>query len=100
MQPSLDEIRTLLLKAGVKNLKTFGYPDVNQENILTDMIYREFFRSMLTDEENKPRGPHAALIQQVQTELLEKIDAQKAKDVEQEKAKPAKTAKRAKSKKK
>lgn len=90
---SADDVRKSLLTAGVKNLKTFGYPDVNQENILTDMIYREFFRSMLTDSENRPRGPHADVIRQVQTELLAKIDAQKSLE-DQERAKAEKPKKK------
>lgn len=36
-----------LIAAGVRNLKEFGYPDVTRDNILTDMIFRKFFRSML-----------------------------------------------------
>ncbi len=40
-------MKELLIKAGIKNLKTFGYPGVDADNILTDMIYKEFFKSML-----------------------------------------------------
>lgn len=42
-----EQIREHLLKAGVKNLKEFGYPEVTTETILTDEIYKEFFKSML-----------------------------------------------------
>ena len=38
-----EEIKKKLLKAGVKNLKEFGYPSVNEENILTDIVYGGFF---------------------------------------------------------
>lgn len=41
--------REQLIEAGVHNLKQFGYPTVNTENILTDMIFKEFFKSMLKD---------------------------------------------------
>jgi len=44
------EIRQKLIQNGVANLKEFGYPDVNETNILTDLIYKEFFIGML--EEN------------------------------------------------
>lgn len=44
-----EQIREHLLKAGVKNLKEFGYPEVTIENILTDEIYKEFFKGMLED---------------------------------------------------
>ena len=40
-------VRDTLVVAGVKNLREFGYPDCNKDNILTDMIYRRFFLSIL-----------------------------------------------------
>jgi len=43
------EIRVHLLKNGVKNLNEFGYPEVTTETILTDEVYKEFFKSMLSD---------------------------------------------------
>ena len=43
-----------LIAAAVKNLKTFGYPSVNKDNIFTDRIYQAFFISMLN--ENKGQG--------------------------------------------
>lgn len=46
---TIEQIREHLLKAGVKNLKEFGYPEVTTENILTDEIYKAFFKSMLED---------------------------------------------------
>ena len=49
-----EQIREHLLKAGVKNLKEFGYPEVTTETILTDEVYKEFFKSML--KENKGNG--------------------------------------------
>ena len=42
-----------LIKAGVKNLRAFGYPACNEQNILTDQIYKAFFASMLRDNEGK-----------------------------------------------
>jgi len=44
-----EQIKDHLLKAGVKNLKEYGYPDANKENILTDIIYSGMFKSMLKD---------------------------------------------------
>jgi len=44
-----EQIKDHLLKAGVKNLKEFGYPEVTVESILIDEIYKEFFKSMLDD---------------------------------------------------
>jgi hypothetical protein len=44
-----EQIKEHLLKAGVKNLKEFGYPEVTTESILTDEVYKMFFKSMLND---------------------------------------------------
>lgn len=46
----MNPIRQKLIKAGVKNLREFGYPSCDEANILTDEIYKRFFESML--EEN------------------------------------------------
>jgi len=46
-------IREKLIKNGIINLKEFGYPDVDEKNILTDMIYSAFFKSMLEDNLEK-----------------------------------------------
>jgi hypothetical protein len=43
------EIREHLLLAGVENMKEFGYPKVTIENILTDEVYKIFFKSMLKE---------------------------------------------------
>lgn len=48
------DVRTMLLESGVRNLKEYGYPSVNAENILTDRIFSAFFKTML--EENKGRA--------------------------------------------
>ena len=42
-----DKILKDLIKAGVRNLHEYGYPECNAENILTDPIYSSFFVSML-----------------------------------------------------
>lgn len=41
--------RQALIRSGVRNLKEFGYPGCDEENILTDMIYSAFFDRMLAD---------------------------------------------------
>lgn len=46
-------IRDHLIKNGVKNLRTFGYRDVNKDNILTDYLFSRFFLSMLKDNKGK-----------------------------------------------
>lgn len=40
-----------LLKAGVSNLREFGYPDVDEYNIITNLVFSRFFDRML--EEHK-----------------------------------------------
>jgi len=44
-----EQIKNHLIRAGIKNLKEFGYPDANEENILTDIVYAGMFKSMLND---------------------------------------------------
>jgi len=46
--------RDQILDAGVKNLREFGYPHVDRQNILTDQVYSAFFRKML--EESRGLG--------------------------------------------
>lgn len=41
--------REQLIKNGVRNLKEFGYPDCNEENILKHSILKTFFIGMLED---------------------------------------------------
>lgn len=41
--------RQKIIRAGIRNLKEFGYPDVDEKNILTDRIYSAFFLSMLEE---------------------------------------------------
>lgn len=54
MRPLTDsEIRTRLILAGVKNLRDFGYPKADPKNILTDLIYKPFFVSMLKENLGK-----------------------------------------------
>lgn len=45
--------RDKLIVAGVHNLKEFGYPEVTEKNILTDQIYKAFFKSVLEDNLSK-----------------------------------------------
>jgi len=51
---NIEQIKEKLLSAGVKILKEFGYPKADTKNILTDEVYKEFFKSML--EDNKGNG--------------------------------------------
>ena len=60
-------IREKLIDSGVRNLKEFGYPAVNSENILTDYIYSRMFKSMV--EEHRGTGKIEAEI------LIKEIEA-------------------------
>ena len=51
----MKKLRDQLIKAGVKNLQEFGYPTCNEQNILTDYVFKKFFLSML--KENKGIRP-------------------------------------------
>lgn len=53
----MSMIRLKLLRAGVKNLREFGYPGVDTVNIITDQVYSAFFKSMLKD--NRGINPEA-----------------------------------------
>lgn len=66
-----EQIKEKLLIAGVKNLKEFGYPEVNKENILTDIIYAGFFKSMLLDN----KGQAGKQVDTVIDELLTLLTA-------------------------
>lgn len=43
-----------LIKAGVKNLREFGYPEASEANIFSDYVYATMFRRML--DENLGHG--------------------------------------------
>jgi hypothetical protein len=46
-----SKAKEMIINNGIKNLKEFGYPSVNNENIFTDAIYSQMFKRML--EKNK-----------------------------------------------
>jgi hypothetical protein len=58
-------VKKKLIDAGVKNLNKFGYPNCNQDNILTDAIYKQFFAEMLKDNKG-----HSGEIDKAIDELL------------------------------
>lgn len=64
--------REKLIAAGVRNLKEFGYPSVTPKNILTDYIFRRFFKSML--EDNLGKGADLTI-----AELLNEIEEKESK---------------------
>jgi len=58
-------VKDKLIAAGVKNLKQFGYPECNAQNILTDRVYKAFFSEMLKDNKG-----HGADVDEAIDELL------------------------------
>lgn len=70
------QIRKMMINAGVKNLKEFGYPSASAENILIDRIYSQLFKSMLKDPVNRSKRSD---VERVRTALLEEIAKTEAK---------------------
>jgi hypothetical protein len=65
-------MRGKLIAAGVKNLKEFGYPKCDKQNILTDLLYKQFFISMLKDSRGNGREYDVAI-----DELLAELEPPK-----------------------
>lgn len=42
-------MRNKIIRSAVKSLREFGYPEVNEDNILTDEVYSVFFIAILKD---------------------------------------------------
>lgn len=68
----LSAAQNRIVDAGVLNLKQFGYPSVNADNIFTDRVFRELFVGMLKD--NLGRGADAEL-----NDLIARCDPASAK---------------------
>lgn len=64
-----EEIRFLIIRKAIQNMKEFGYENVTTENILTDEVYKLYFKSML--DENVGQGGNQVNI--VITELLKEV---------------------------
>ncbi len=47
MKQAID-IKTKLIKHGVKKLKLFGFTNVTEQNILEDEVYRLYFERILS----------------------------------------------------
>lgn len=63
-----SKMKKHILEAGVKNLKTFGYSNATTENILTDEIYKEFFKEMLNS--NRGESPESdSIIDELLTQI-------------------------------
>ena len=58
----MTELEKHLIRAGVKNLREFGYPDCTAENILTDSVYSQFFASMLDSNMGQNAAADVAIV--------------------------------------
>lgn len=61
-----------LIENAINNLNQFGYSDVNKDNIFTDLVYSQIFRSMLEDNKG-----HGDLIDKAIEKLLKRIKKEK-----------------------
>ncbi len=68
----MNDIRRRAIESGVRSLREFGYPTVNADNIMTDKVYRAFFRSQL--EEAASLGDNSK-ISDVLRSMISEIDA-------------------------
>jgi hypothetical protein len=62
------EIRDKIISNAVKNLQEFGYQSCDKENILTDIVYGEFFASSL-----KENLGHSELVDSVINDLIKEV---------------------------
>lgn len=72
-QKRQDELRRILIANGIRNLKEIGYPAVTEADILTDEIYREFFRPQLESWKYHSAGD----VRESATALLAEIGGKK-----------------------
>lgn len=77
------EVDRHLLTAGVKNLKEFGYPAVNVDNITSDYLFAMFFKRMLEDNEGQRADVDEAI-----GRLKEEIEKNEANNSVVESARP------------
>lgn len=58
----MNVIETALIKKGVEALKDYGYPEVSEDNIISDEIYSSFFKEMLRGSIGQSRDIDNAII--------------------------------------
>ncbi len=65
-------MRSKIISACVRHLREFGYPNCNTGNVLTDLLYRQMARSMLTGT-LEDTGPDSAIGREC-SKLIQEID--------------------------
>lgn len=73
-----SKLRTQIIDSAVKDLREFGYPKCNQENIFTDYVYSRIFIKNLRDALQDCGG--AEPYQLVITQLLQELSTQAKRD--------------------
>ncbi|MGK9450306.1 hypothetical protein ACSSZE_03435 [Acidithiobacillus caldus] len=68
-----NPVRDHLIENGVKNLRRFGYPSVNKDNILTDYLFSRFFLNMLEDNKGSKNANVEREIDQLIAEINERF---------------------------
>lgn len=63
-----EEIKERIISRAVANLHEFGYPYATTDNIITDEVYRLFFKRMLEDT---PRT--STVVDAIVDELLKEV---------------------------
>lgn len=69
---SEDRIVAQIKKSLAKSLRDFGYPNVPEDEVLTDLVYRRFARNQMRDVISEYPGTEPAKVCQ---RLIGEIDA-------------------------
>lgn len=78
-----DTVRRSVISGGVRNLREFGYPTVDESTIFTDYIFAAFFDKMLEENlETLPVSSTTKMIRDVLTTLREEIKEKRSKTVD------------------
>jgi hypothetical protein len=68
---TVQDYKKVIINNGITNLKEYGYPNVDKDNIFSDALYSAFFKGMLEDNlSTKDKVAKKAI-----TELLNEIKA-------------------------
>ena len=69
----MSDLREKLIASGVRSLRKFGYPTASEENILTDPVFSEFFKSQLKEAQEQLKDTPGKLAEGARLIILEMI---------------------------
>jgi hypothetical protein len=72
--PAEEAVRRRILRTSVRDLKEFGWPEVNDKNIITDEVYSKAFKSNLQTVLDDPMLKRNEIIVRVVKQLMVEID--------------------------